>query len=187
MGEERRREPYNKVRMTMVEQQPGPWYTGVGSRRVPEGVVTQMELIARTMSKEGWCLRSGHAEGSDRAFEYAHSGRKEIYLAKHADQEAIDMAMQYHGAPERCSDYAKMLHGRNAYQVLGLELNRPSSFVVCWTGDGCKTHEFRSIATGGTGTAISIAEQRGIMVFNLEVDKPKNVLEYARSVKCQEQ
>jgi hypothetical protein len=52
-------------------------------------------------------------------------------------------------------------------QVLGEDLMHPSEFVVCWTPDGCERHEDRGLVTGGTGTAISVASQMGIPVFNV--------------------
>jgi hypothetical protein len=44
----------------------------------------------------------------------------------------------------------------------------PVKFVICWTPDGAISHAGRSIRTGGTGTAISIASANQIPVFNLQ-------------------
>jgi hypothetical protein len=78
------------------------------------------------------------------------------------------MAGLYHPAWGRCSDYAKRLHGRNSLQVLGDNLKTPSGFLVCWTKDGATSHYERSIDTGGTGTAISIATAYDVPVYNLQ-------------------
>jgi len=91
----------------------------------------------------------------------------EIYLAKDATAKAMEIAEKFHPAWNRCSSYAKKLHARNAFQVLGRNLNKPSSFLICWTPDGCISHKTRSIKTGGTGTAISIADHYNVPVFNL--------------------
>ena len=56
---------------------------------------------------------------------------------------------------------------RNVYQILGLDLNTPVDFVICWTPCGSQTDKQRSIKTGGTGLAISLADSLGIKVYNL--------------------
>ena len=148
------------------------YYTGVGSRKAPGAILDLMRKIAirltRTHDDAIWTLRSGGAAGADKAFESgAGIGRSEIYLAEDATPEAMDIAKRFHPAWDRCSFYAKRLHGRNSFQVLRRSLDQPSSFLVCWTPDGCISHGSRTRQTGGTGTAISIADHYGIPVFNL--------------------
>lgn len=56
---------------------------------------------------------------------------------------------------------AKALHTRNVYQVLGKDLNSPSTFLLCWaepTPDGVK---------GGTNTAVQLAKKHGADIINL--------------------
>jgi hypothetical protein len=142
------------------------YYTGVGSRKVPQDIVNLMIRIAIKLDLMGMTLRSGGADGSDKAFERG-AGAKEIFYAKDATPEAMKIAAAFHPAWNRCSDFAKRLHGRNSFQVLGRQLNHPSLFLVCWTPDGCESHAERSIKTGGTGTAISIADNYGVRVINL--------------------
>ena len=89
-------------------------------------------------------------------------------MISQAKKEAIDLAMSFHSAPQYCSDIAKKLHGRNSFQVLGANLNDPVKFVICWTPDGCLSHSTRTRASGGTGTAISIASANNIPIFNLQ-------------------
>jgi hypothetical protein len=147
------------------------YYAGIGSRCTPENILTIMMKVARKLEILGYILRSGGAQGADKAFEsgVVNPCNKEIYLAsQYVSPDAINLAKQFHPAWNRISsEYVKKLHGRNAYQILGKDLNTPSAFVVCWTQDGCKTHEARGFLTGGTGTAISIAHSRGITIFNL--------------------
>jgi hypothetical protein len=142
------------------------FYTGVGSRKAPADILVMMTAIARKLEELGYTLRSGAAEGSDKAFE-AGAGRKCIYLAKHSTPTAEGIASGYHPAWEKCSIFARKLHGRNALQILGDDLNTPSQFVICWTPDGCTDHTHRTIRTGGTGTAISIAAAHNIPIYNL--------------------
>ncbi len=143
------------------------FYTGVGSRRTPTDILAMMRKIAKKLAKNGYTLRSGGAKGADSAFESGASGSCEIYYASDANQAAMDIAAQFHPAWNRCSEYARKLHGRNAFQVLGRNLNSPSKFLICWTSDGCQSHHSRTIRTGGTGTAISIASAYQVEIFNL--------------------
>lgn len=148
-------------------EQKNYYYTGVGSRKTPTEILLIMTSLARALYKKGFILRSGGAEGADKAFESGAGNRKDIYLAHHANIESMDIAKKFHPAWSNCGDFAKKLHGRNAFQVLGGCLDEPSKFLVCWTPDGCICHADRTINTGGTGTAISIASEYGIPVFNL--------------------
>jgi len=146
------------------------FYTGIGSRKTPKAVLDIMARLATKLAEDGWTLRSGGASGADSAFEAGAveaGGSSEIYLEQHATTRSMEIASQFHPAWDRCSPYARRLHGRNAFQVLGINLNRPSRFVVCWTPDGAVTHSERVRETGGTGTAISIADHFHVPVFNL--------------------
>jgi len=148
------------------------FYTGVGSRNTPKSILAVMSNLAKKLANDGWILRSGGAKGADSAFELGAGSKKTVYYAHHVDsladgQTAMELAGSLHGAWDKCSSYARKLHARNAFQVLGCHLHKPSSFMVCWTPDGAVSHEDRSIKTGGTGTAISIASHFGIKVYNL--------------------
>lgn len=136
-------------------------YTGVGSRETPADILAVMTRLAQCLARDGWTLRSGRARGADRAFEAGAGRAKEIFLAKHATQTVMDMASRIHPAWHRCDDFARRLHGRNCFQVLGHDLNSPSRFLVCWTRDG--------LDQGGTRTAITLARQNGVPVFNLAI------------------
>lgn len=141
-------------------------YTGVGARKTPREVLNLMSDIAFMLNDLGYTLRSGGAVGADRAFENT-AVRKSIFYAKDCTSKAEKIASKFHPAWNRCSSFARKLHGRNAFQVLGKNLNDPSSFLICWTPDACTCHRDRTIRTGGTGTAISIADNYGVKVWNL--------------------
>lgn len=143
------------------------YYTGVGSRKTPKKILDLMTEIALTLNSKGYCLRSGGAKGADEAFESGAGSRKQIFYASSATPEAMKIAARFHPAWERCGEYVRKLHGRNSFQVLGVNLDNPSSFLVCWTPDGAISHSERTMRTGGTGTAISIAEDANVPVFNL--------------------
>ena len=134
-------------------------YAGIGSRETPDAVLRQMTTIAVWLHQKGFTLRTGGASGADSAFERGSGSKKEIYRPRDATPAAMELASKFHPAWNRCSEYAKNLHARNGFQVLGINLDSPSNFVVCWTKDGK--------ASGGTGQAIRIATHYGIPVFNL--------------------
>jgi len=144
-------------------------YTGVGSRSTPPKILKLMTEIARQLGIMGYILRSGGAPAADLAFEKGSGGvYKQIYRAHHSTPQAEAMAEKYHPNWNACKTYVRKLHGRNAFQVLGSNLNEPSVFLICWTPDGCINHKNRCYATGGTGTAISIANDNGISIYNLQ-------------------
>jgi len=139
--------------------------------------------IAYKMAWFRLCVRSGEAEGMDKAFE--KGARKAIsegapasiqtFVAADATPESMALAGQFHSAWNAIrrdgtpvvSNFAKRLHGRNSFQVLGPDLRTPSVGLICWTPDKCCSHAERTIRTGGTGTAISIASHYGIPISNL--------------------
>lgn len=145
------------------------YYTGIGSRSTPVALKPMFEYIARYLIEEGYTLRSGGAEGADSFFEGAitDKSKKEIYLPwlyfndnmsplAVVHQDAIDFSLRYHPAPQALSTAAQKIMGRNAYQVLGMDLKTKSDFIVCWREK-----------SGGTDQAIRIADAYGIKVFNL--------------------
>lgn len=144
-----------------------------------------MYSFGKAFATEGYTLRSGGADGADTSFEFGCDevkGRKEIYIPwprfngrteailppeKYTD--ALEVAAEIYG--DRWTylrSYVKLLMMRNIYQVLGYDLDTPSSFVLCWTPDGVRTASERARSTGGTGQAIACASLNQIPVFNLK-------------------
>lgn len=126
-----------------------------------------MTRIARHLDKRGYGLRTGGAKGADTAFERGskHSevylpkpefrGRKEAKLSE-PTREALLIAAKYHPRWDRCSEIARLLHGRNSHIILGPDLRSPAAFVICWhTG------------SGGTTQGVRVAKGFGIAVYNL--------------------
>lgn len=79
-------------------------------------------------------------------------------------EDALTIAKNLHPAWDRCSDMAKMLHGRNPYQILGKDLNTPSKFVVLW---GKSETANNPLVKGGTRTGMILALQHNIPVYNI--------------------
>lgn len=170
----------------------GKYYTGIGSRETPEDILDLMELIGYKLADKGWTLRSGGAVGADQAFEegwrrwlseqdvnmaepfaeiylpwngfsdrYHGEGAGAFIVVKDIEQ-ARDIASVIHPAWKTLKPSVKNLHARNCYQILGSDLETPSRFVVCYaqpTPDG--------YVKGGTRTAVVLAKNHGIEVFNL--------------------
>lgn len=139
-----------------------------------------MQKLAQQLESDGWILRSGGAAGADTAFESGVKvpDNKQIFLPSRyfngrTDRDpgmvnstqlpawgnALEAVEEFHPAPDRLTDFARMLMGRNAMQVLGPDLNSPSSFILAFTP--------RGEVTGGTGQALRIAKKYEIPVLNL--------------------
>lgn len=165
------------------------YYAGIGSRETPTEVLEYFQKVARFLAKRGVVLRSGGADGADKAFEIGCDsvrGDKEIYLPWRyfedsssdlvvSNPEAYEIAEQLHPYWHNLKDGAKKLQARNTHQVLGWDLKTPSRFIMCWTKNGK--------GSGGTGQAIRVAEHYGIPVFDAGgytslVEVKKNLKEF---------
>lgn len=167
------------------------FYTGIGSRQTPKDVLELMTAVASKLAGMGWRLRSGHAEGADRAFEKGAGGNADIYLPwstfgikKYKDDPGCpvlgnalplgfdtydhnyrrleDLGIRYRTM--NVNKTTKLMHGRNVCQVEGHQ--HPmilSRMVICWTPVTIVKGE----PMGGTATAIKLAEHHGIQVINL--------------------
>lgn len=165
------------------------YYAGVGSRKTPPYVLILMEQLANKLREDGMILRTGHAPGADQAFERGAGGAAQIFLPwatfeQDADfsasrdpdtsnvvkpqifneptNEARNIAMLVHPMWPGLTPGSQKLHSRNAHQILGPQpqaLPTPVEFVICWTPE--------AQLVGGTATAITIAQNRDIPVWNL--------------------
>lgn len=165
------------------------YYTGIGSRQTPDDTMAILRRLAGVLAATH-TLRSGAADGADTGFEQgadAVGGPKDIYLAWKGfngnpsplfgvTAEALAMAAKVHPAWDRLSEGPQKLHARNCNQVLGHDLATPAEFVACWTPDGCESAKTRNSKTGGTATAIVLAERNGVPVFNLKNPASRNRL-----------
>jgi hypothetical protein len=148
------------------------YYAGIGSRETPIEVLKLFTQLGKLLANKGYILRSGHAEGADSAFEYGCdmvSGNKEIYIPWSgfensnsklivSDKRAFEIAEKYHPYWFNLKQGARKLQARNSHQVLGLDLETPSNFIICWTKNGS--------GSGGTGQALRIAKDYNIPIFD---------------------
>ena len=175
-------------------------YAGIGGRSTPVNICTLMQQLGRKLALKGATLRSGGADGADKAFEKGCDevwGSKEIFYAKDWSQrkypnvpaskwryipsnweKASEIAAQHHPNWSFLTPYVRKLHIRNCFQILGFGLQKPADFVLCWTPDGARTAGETSPKTGGTGQAIRVASSYEIRVYNLAVPED---LELAQS------
>jgi hypothetical protein len=160
------------------------YYTGTGDPQTPYHICKLMEEIAQALSDAGYTLRSGHGPGADQAFEAGAEENAQIFLPWpqfekrnpiHADAfkllqyttEARRMAAAAHPFWSKLKDSTKDLITRDYHEILGVNLDRPSDFMICWTRDGAISGAETGHGTGGTGQAIRIAEQHGVPIYNL--------------------
>lgn len=176
------------------------YYTGVGSRETPAPIFEMMVELGSKLASKGWTLRSGGAKGADAAFEQGMfqcvgegpyswtpaeiylpwSGYEDHFKKSHGglnilpsdillsdERIAEGMAMAIHPNWGACSQGARKMHTRNVHQVLGRTLDKPSKMLVAWTKMDAKGNP-----KGGTATAIRLAIQNGVEVFNL--NKPED-------------
>lgn len=142
-------------------------YAGVGSRSTSYTICGEMIKLGECLARADWILHSGGADGADTAFEQGclmGDGIKRIFLPykgfnknkspyNHVCERAMNLASTVHPAWNRCSHGARMLHGRNCYQVLGQNLDTPVDLVLYWCQDE---------NVGGTRTALKLAERHNI-------------------------
>lgn len=149
--------------------------TGIGSRETPNNILKEMQKIGEYCLNNKITVRSGHADGADWAFEKGAQERCIVYLPSNTfnnhliskskkvivpDNIKYDkITDQFHPNPRALSKFARLLMNRNACQVLGLNLDKATNYIICWTKDGQ--------ASGGTGQALRIAKAYHIPVFNM--------------------
>lgn len=171
-----------------------PGYTGIGSRSTPPDQMQRLRDLAAMLTREGFELRSGAADGADMACEEGcdlAGGAKAIWLPWPGFQnrwpnpaestflpvaKAFEMAALLHPRWAMLTRGPRSLHSRNVHQILGHSLDVPSEFVLCWTADGAQSATDVNSKTGGTGTAIRLASQREVPVFNLARDGAEEAL-----------
>lgn len=162
------------------------FYAGIGARSTPPVILSLMTRAAFALTKRGYVLRSGHAMGADSAFERGAGRDAQIFLPAvgwrgspsefHPDVLGAELwcrariiAAAHHPAFAGLSAFVQALHTRNVFQVLGVSLDSPAEFVLCWTADG--------EASGGTGQALRIATSHAVPVFNLQRPRERSHVE----------
>ncbi len=99
-------------------------------------------------------------------------GRK-LHNPNYADavlNSAMETARRIRGGFYGLNDYGIKCHTRNIFQVSGLDMNTPSSGLICWAKPVNiikHTDKIAKFVEGGTNTAYAYAKILGIPVYNL--------------------
>lgn len=146
------------------------YYAGIGSRSCPYAMQTIITQYAWHMERAGFILRSGGAEGADQAFEkgVGDPKMKEILVPIDSNDAAEAIAATIHPNWPACNRFARFCHGRNVMQVLGRDLKTPAEVLIAWTPQGREV--------GGSRTALVVARQNNIPIFNLGRDGDEKLL-----------
>lgn len=171
------------------------YYAGIGSRRVPYNIHCKMSSFAMRFAQMGYILRSGAAEGSDRAFETgckSVKGECEIWLPWKGFNnntspliggqtlEALKSVAKYHPNPSALSPAAKKLMARNWNQLYGHN-SIASRLCVCYTPNG--------ELVGGTSQALRIilGEIPDCVIINLGFSRAQSIQEeyFRESLHCE--
>lgn len=176
------------------------YYAGIGSRKLPADIIDLIKEIGWRMAKKGYILRSGAADGADKAFEYGcerGGGYGDIYLPwrrfKNRENSKYLPKMDYKLPVEGQMEYSrnKMIqsgiiphwdemneasqkfHSRNVNQVEG-EFDEPDVHVVIYYAP---TDWMTGEPTGGTRTAVMLARSKGIPTYNLyDVEEKQQII-----------
>lgn len=145
------------------------FYAGIGSRKTPEKYLEIIRFIAGKLEKDGYILRSGGAQGADKAFEQGVKELKNqiIFQPKENLPEWTNVWKEF--IPKDLENvsflpYTKQLMQRNMMILLGEDGKSPVEFVICWTKPNIKYEDSR---IGGTGYALRAALKYNIPIFNL--------------------
>ena len=85
--------------------------------------------------------------------------------------EIEQIAASIHPAWHNCNEWARGMHMRNVHQILGYNLDYPVDAVVKWVKEDAYGNP-----KGGNATAIKLAREYGIPVFNLNTPDVQKVL-----------
>jgi hypothetical protein len=175
--------PFNTLLQSLIKQKEEDsnrvlTYAGIGARATPNNILISMSAIAKRLEHQLFTIYSGGAaEGADAAFiatiyfykvfmpsnyfNYKKANRTDFIDCSALPNwnEALQTVYKYHPAPQHLTPFARKLMARNAYCILGEDLQSPVDFVLCWTPNAA--------ITGGTGQGLRIALDYNIPIFNL--------------------
>ena len=152
-------------------------YAGIGARKTPQDILDYMSDQARILQDKGLILRTGDADGADKAFRNA-TEHKLVYTPN----QPIERWAHYEVSLVCDTEYGQMkprtqdLLARNMYQLFGSgtrkDARQPSMFVLYWSlpssqwGTGLHNNNYYN-CSGGTRYAVRAACNAGIPTFNL--------------------
>lgn len=152
-------------------------YAGIGARKTPPDIQDYMRDQARTLQDKGLILRTGDADGADKAFRDATEHKLVYTPAQHIEQWARhEVSLVCDTEYRQMNPYTQNLLARNMYQLFGSgahkDARQPSMFVLYWSlpspqwGTGFHNNNYYN-CSGGTRYAVRAACNAGIPTFNL--------------------
>lgn len=179
-------------------------YACIGSRKTPANIIKLTIRFTNILAELGYAMYSGGCpEGMDKAGQYgayAHGSsdksKNRIYSSwegmsgikhnpefgayvpqDHFDnyEQAQALGLKARGSWEGLGRGGIAHHSRNPYQVLGDDLQSPVDFVLTWAPYARKGAPY---VTGGTATAVKIAVEHNIPIYNLIDPELEDRIEY---------
>lgn len=152
-------------------------YAGIGARQTPKDILDYMGEQARILQGKGLILRTGDADGADKAFRDAAEHKLVYTPSQHIEQWARDeVSLVCDTEYDQMKDHTRNLLARNMYQLFGngasKSAKQPSKFVLYWSlpspewGTGFHNDNYHN-CSGGTRYAVRAACNAGIPTFNL--------------------
>lgn len=181
------------------------YLTGVGSRNITLDQGELLLDLAEVQTTRGYHWRSGGAAGSDEQFHqgamrsprfreigvsiflpwngFKREGLPTLYDNPEEGiydtsrfeniKQAEEIALKARGSWEGLKQGGIKLHTRNAYQPLGRTLDQPSKALICCAEPAGK----KGGVKGGTNTAVQIALDWNIPVYNIYKDEDRKRIE----------
>lgn len=152
-------------------------YAGIGARKTPQDILDYMGEQARILQSKGLILRTGDAQGADKAFRDAAEHKLVYTPNQHIEQWARDEVSSVCDTEYvQMKDHTRNLLARNMYQLFGSGTSKnakqPSKFVLYWSlpspewGTGFHNDNYHN-CSGGTRYAVRAACKAGVPTFNL--------------------
>jgi len=162
-------------------------YAGIGSRDINKIEFAQIKKIADILSRKGYVLYSGNANGSDIAFQQGSNGKcvlmlpwsgynDEKYKVTHSldnfDLGSTDKGriatQKFHPNSKFLPQGVNKMMGRNYHQINGVDgtIYGLVNFVICCA----TTNSKKDGVEGGTGQAVRIAVSQKIPIINIRDD-----------------
>lgn len=141
------------------------YVTGIGSRKTPPNAIDQLEELGALVRRLGGVIRSGDAEGADRAWQRGH-GSAELYLPREGWVSCFrPVAEMLHPNPEALRGYSMQLICRNIAMLTPPNGAVPSDACIGWCQRGRDGRP-----RGGTAFTMRAARHFGIPVLELNGD-----------------
>ena len=151
------------------------YYTGIGSRNIPDTYFNLIIAIAEYMAKQGYILRSGGADGSDNAFEIGcdrANGKKEIMdIVKKLNEEGKTIIVVTHDMDLVLNYASKVIVFSNSLLV---EETTPLELF-----NKTDLSEY-SLEVPSLIKLATLLKEKG---FNIEIDKNLSISNLAKQIK----